>query len=161
MKRYQDKEQKSLLNCLLIILMFLTSCGHEKPAEQSIAFPNKSWQRYNILNFKFPVTETNRSYDIILELRCNKSFDYDNLPINMVISTPSGEERIREYHVQIKDKNGSFTGAIKGDTCLTRLVLKRKLYCSSKGLMKVEIENLNPKMETEGIFSVNLILIQH
>jgi hypothetical protein len=77
----------------------------------------------------------------------------------MILDTPSGEERIREYLMQIRDKNGNYSGTLTGDTCITQIFLKRKLYCSKKGILKVEIENLNPRMETEGVISARLILI--
>ncbi|MCX6287859.1 MAG: hypothetical protein NTY96_12155 [Bacteroidetes bacterium] len=144
----------------MIILIIVTACIRVKPAEKSISFSNKSWQRYNILKYEFPIVEMKKSYDIVFELRCAKSFAYNDLPLNMVLNTPSGEERIKEYQIQVKDKNGLFAGTLSGDTCITRLVLKKNLYCSVKGILKVEIENLNPRMETEGVYSAGLILIQ-
>ena len=160
MTQYPDKNPGIRPGWLLIILIFLASCCHEKPIEKRICFPTGSWQRYNVLKFDLPVTESEKSYDVIFELRCKKSFAYDELPLNMVLKTPSGEERIKEYLIQIRDKNGTFTGTLNGDTCITTVFLKKNLYCSRKGIMKVEIENLNPRMETEAVISAGLILIQ-
>ena len=41
------------------------------------------------------------------DLHITKFFSSDDLPINMVLNTPSGEERIREYQVKVKNKDGS------------------------------------------------------
>ena len=161
MIQFPDKQPGFFANCLFIILIFLAACSHEKPLEKRIYFPAGSWPRYNILKFELPVTGNERSIDVIFELRCKRSFIYDELPLNMVLNTPSGEERIKEYKLQIRDKNGSYTGILSGDTCITSIFLKRKLYCSRKGGLKVEIENLNPRLETEGVISAGLILIQH
>ncbi|MCX6284018.1 MAG: hypothetical protein NTW31_07280 [Bacteroidetes bacterium] len=160
MTQYQAEQQKPVLHWLLIAIILATACVREKPVEKRILFPGKSWQRYHILKYEFPISEMGKSYDVIFELRLAKTFAYDELPLNMVLNTPSGEERIREYQLQVKSKNGSFTGTLSGDTCITRLVLKRNLYCSGKGILKVEIENLYPRMETEGIYMASLFLIQ-
>ena len=78
----------------------------------------------------------------------------------MVLDSPSGEERIKEYQMQIRDKNGIPAGTVNGDTCTTRIFLKKNLYCPKKGVLKVEIENLNPRMATEGVFSAGIILVR-
>jgi len=149
-----------LLLYLVFILFCLLACVKDRPAGQRIYFPSGTWQRYHILKFGIPVGESEKSYDIVFELRCRKSFDYDELPLNMVLDTPSGEERIKEYQMQIRDKNGIPAGTVNGDTCTTRIFLKKNLYCPKKGVLKVEIENLNPRMATEGVFSAGIILVR-
>ena len=160
MTHFKITNNTGLLNLLSVTLLFLTACSYEKPVEKQFFFPNESWQRYNILKFDLPVTESGRSYDVCFVLRCRKSISYDKLPLNMVLNSPSGEERIREYEIPIRNLNGSYTGTLSGDTCINLFVLKKNLYFSKNGVLKVEIENLNPKMETEGVFSAGLILIQ-
>jgi len=161
MTRFPGEIIQTLITLFLVPLLFLTGCKNEKTIEKRIVFPKESWQRYQMLDFELPVTESNRSCDLLFIFRCRKSFAYDEIPLNMVLNTPSGEERIKEYQIQIRDKNGSYTGTLSGDTCITQLVLKRNLSCPKKGMLKVEIENLNPRMETEGVFSAGLMLIQH
>ena len=152
---------KILVPGLFTACILLFSCSRDKPIEKRISFPGESWSRFNILKFEFPVTESGKSYDFVFVLRCRKSFAYDELPLNMVLNTPSGEERIKEYILPVKDVNGSLKGTCNGDTCIVELTLKRGLNCSNRGMMKVEIENLNPKLTTEGVFSTSLILIKH
>ncbi len=161
MTKYPLNQKGILSSALLILMLFLASCGHDKPLERNVDFPTGSWQRYNKLKFELPVKENGKTLDVIFELRCKKSFVYDEIPLNMILDTPSGEERIKEYLIQIRDKNGNYSGTLNGDTCISRIFLKRKLYCSKKGILKVEIENLNPRMKTEGVISARLILIGH
>lgn len=140
-------------------MLLAASCSRENKTEKRIYFQSVSWQRFNILKFEFPLAEQEGRYDIVFELRCIKSFAYDGIPFNMVLNTPSGEERIKEYTLAFRDKNGAFAGTMAGDTSVVSMVLKRNLYCSKKGVLKVDIENLNPKMETEGVYSAGLILV--
>lgn len=160
MRKFKSFSMKFILPGILSVIFLLQACSSENSIEKRITFPAESWQRFDILKFEFPVTEPGKSYDFVFVLRCKKSFAYDDLPLNMVLNTPSGEERIREYKMPIKDLNGSFKGTYNGDTCVIEIVLKRNLYCSNKGVMKVEIENLNPKLETQGVFSSSLVLIK-
>jgi len=158
---HHAKNKGYFISWLLTSIMILTACSHQKQNEKSISFSNNTWQRYDILKFEFPLSGSKESYDLLFELRCSKTFAFNELPLNMILYTPSGEERIRECHLQIKETNGSFKGSFKGDTVITRLVLKKELYCSVKGVLKIEIENLNPRMQTEGVFSASTILIKN
>jgi hypothetical protein len=105
-----------------------------------------------------PIEKTEKPYDISFFASCSKDFEYEELDFNMVMTTPSGEERIKEYQLRVKDKSGKFLGEFSGDSCVLFVSLKNGLTISKKGILKIEIENLIPRMETPGLFGVGIRL---
>jgi gliding motility-associated lipoprotein GldH len=141
-----------------ILLAFLLSCTGLKHDEVRLyhSFESRSWNRFQVLTFKYPVTEPGKTFDISLFGNFSKEYEYGSLEFNMVLTSPSGEERIREYHLDVKDKNGAFLGVFKGDTCNLSVSLKKGLKISRRGMLKIEIENLIPRVETTGLFGVGI-----
>jgi hypothetical protein len=73
------------------------------------------------------------------------------------MTTPSGEERIKEYHMNIKKKDGGFIGPCNKDSCEVTINLKKQLMLT-KGVLKIEIENLVPRLELNGLLSIGIRL---
>lgn len=145
---------------LLLGFAVLTACNRIRPVEVYHRFEYRSWQRFDILVFEVPVKEAGKSYDVVFFARLTHEFAYKDMGINMIMNTPSGEERIGEYMLKIKSPSGLFLEKFKGDSSESRIVLKRGLYCSKAGVIKLEIENLTPRMQTEGILGAGICLTE-
>jgi hypothetical protein len=116
------------------------------------------WERFNILHYDFDLQGSEQSVDVILIIKTNSDFQYDSLPMNMVLKSPAGEERIREFCMQFGKTNPLQEKLQSGDTIIYSMVLKKGLEIKTNGLLKIEIENLNPRINTEGIYSAGIRL---
>ena len=76
----------------------------------------------------------------------------------MVMNTPSGEERIHEYQLEVKSKSGDFSIECSKDSCQGMILLKREINIGKPGILKIEIENLTPHLSTTGIKGVGIRL---
>jgi gliding motility-associated lipoprotein GldH len=142
----------------LVMLVLLSSCSNDKDYVIYHRFPKHAWYRYNILQFEIPVERSEKAYDVIFFTRHTKDYPFDNLDFNMIMTTPSGEERIKEYHFVIKRKDGGFTGECTKDSCMASIPLKNEIYFPAKGILKIEIETLVPRVEIPGILGVGIRL---
>ena len=150
-----------LFRCITFVSLLIGGgCSQEDASDVFYPFKNHSWSRFNILSFEIPVKQTDRPYQVIFYIRHNKDFPFDFLDFNMVMNTPSGEERINEYHLETKDKKGSFLGKCKGEVCEISMELKKELYISTEGNLIIELENLNPRLETPGLLGVGIRLVE-
>jgi len=136
--------------------LFVMACWSGKSYEIYHPMKNHSWNRYNILRFEIPIKKTDISYDISLWVSLTKDFRFKELPFNMIMNTPSGEERINEYSLRIKTKTDSFLGTWKEDSCENIIFLKKDLRISKAGNLILDIENLTPRMETEGVLGIGI-----
>ena len=146
-------------NIVLIFLIFsmFTACKKDHDYVIYHKFENQVWKRFNILQFEIPVETLKERYDISFFAHITQSYEYDYLNFNMIMTTPSGEERIKEYHIDVKKNNGTFLNSFTNDSCEFSVSLKKGLDIS-KGVLTLQIENLIPRLETNGILGVGIRL---
>jgi len=139
------------------IIIFFSSCSGNEELITYYKFKDQTWPRFNILHLEIPVKLQRKSYDVTLFIRHTKEYEFDALDFNMLMTTPSGEERIKEYHMNIKKKDGGFIGPCNKDSCEVTINLKKQLMLT-KGVLKIEIENLVPRLELNGLLSIGIRL---
>jgi len=144
---------------LVLLAGFLCACSSEKPYKIYYPFTNQSWNRFNILRFEIPINQNEKTYDIYFSVHHTQQFEFENLNLNIVMNTPSGEERIKKYTLNLKSESGSMLGQCQNDSCINKILLKKDLLISKAGILTVEIENLTPRVETLGILGVDILLI--
>ncbi len=134
------------------------SCGRDKVIESYHPFPGGIWQRYDIVKFEIPLAKTSKPVNVIFFVRTGPQFSQDHLPFNMVMNTPSGEERIMEYDLEITPGKEALKTGGQQDTERT-MVLKRGLLITGGGKLQLEIENLVPRMKLEGISGIGIRIV--
>jgi len=155
------KNSKLLLTFIFLLsLIFSTiSCdrGQATVYEKYQKMKNSSWDRFDIKQFDIPIEETSLSYDITVVVRCNDQFKSEKLPFYVILTTPTGEESIREISVPVRE-SGKLITEPKGTKPDSRLVLWNKLALAAKGSYKISVENMIPKIQTEGIEEVGIVI---
>ncbi len=150
---------KKILTLLFIAVILSTiGCQEDSPNEIYYPFNNEIWQRFNILSFELSIEKADKPYKIVLFARHNKDFPFKALDFNMVMNTPSGEERINEYRLKVKNRAGEFLGSCENEICEATIVLKKEIYITKSGLLLIELENLTPRLETPGLLGVGVRL---
>jgi len=149
---------KRSLFLLAVTLIFLTACGREEDYQAYHRFADRTWFRFNILQFEIPVKKSDKPVDVVFFARHDRNYPFDSLAFNMVMTSPSGEERIRECRLKIRDKSGNFLGTFAGDSCEVTFVLRREMVIDRDGKLTVELENLVPRMRTTGLYGAGIRL---
>jgi hypothetical protein len=159
----KPKQRRNTTLILLIlyssmIALMGSSCSKGGSIELYHRFPDKSWARFNLLSFEMPVEKAG-SCNLYLFARFTPGFQYETLDFNMVMNTPAGEERIREYQMEVKSKSGNFSIECNKDSCLGTILLKKEINLAKPGILKIEIENLTPRLRTDDILGVGIRLV--
>ena len=147
--------KKYFLIPALIILIMVTGCKKDHDYVIYHKFENHSWYRYNTLQFEIPMQSSPNGWDISFFATHASNYPFDNLDFNMIMTTPAGEERIKEYHFEIR-KYGSFTGKCTSDSCTASIALKKQIYLPATGILKISIETIVPRLQIEGLFGVGI-----
>nr|NQU89081.1 hypothetical protein [Bacteroidota bacterium] len=142
-----------------IVLMFpLFSCNRMEPVTRVHTFNEAVWERFDPLNFDFPIKDPDLYYNIKMVVLHTEAFPSDALSVNVVMNTPSGEERIKDYNIILRDRNGIYLGK-ETDGLFTRIVTMREgLKFQKAGVCRFEIENLMTKYFTPGIIEFGIVL---
>lgn len=142
------------------ILFFIAGCGNSgtEVYSESKTFPGNTWQRFSKLNFRVPIEKPNQAYNFFFTLEYDSAFAYDYLPVHGILNTPSGEERIFTFDIQVRDSLGVEKGTWLSDSeCYqVRSRLWQGVHISEKGHAQLSIEQLIPKLTTQGIHSAGV-----
>ncbi|MFH1161011.1 MAG: hypothetical protein V1733_08695 [bacterium] len=147
---------KTFSGLFILSLLLLSNCKPDPAREVYHPFPNQSWQRFNILRFEIPVEKSETPRNIVFYARYNQTFPYQALNFNMIMRLPSGEERVREYQLAMKNKSDQVLGTYIGEECETSLFLKKELFITKEGMLEITLENLTPRVETPGLLGVGI-----
>ena len=143
-----------------VLLLLISSCTlKKKEVVVYHRFKNHSWYRFDNLLFNIPIEEINKPYDIFFFAMHSKKYEFDNLDFGIIMNTPSGEERINQYNFRIKKKFGGFSGFCYQDSCEAVIALKKGIFFSQKGILKIEVENLVPRLVVKELFGVGIKIV--
>jgi len=145
-----------LLFVLLIPLFF--SCGSKTIFKERTKFENLQWNRFKELSFSWEIKDTSAVYDVIFDLRHHTVYPYENLFITIALYSPSGERRVSDFHIPVKNTDGSFKAEGMGDYWDLEYVLFPDQKFREPGKYKIEIENRMDKLETPGIMEAGITI---
>lgn len=138
------------------LLLLLVSCQRGVVYKDYHKFDNYTWDRFDKITFTIPVEEPGLTADIVFTIRHITQYPYKNLPVNVILKTPSGEERIIEKDIRLKDDNDEFKGSAAGDLWDFEEVLWPGFHFSETGNYTIEFENLIPKMGIPGLVDIGV-----
>jgi gliding motility-associated lipoprotein GldH len=142
-----------------LILFLLTGCTKNKEIVSYHKFNNQTWNRFEKIRFDIPVLDINSAYDVYFFANHTRNYEFDNLEFNMIMTTPSGEERIKDYWFLLKDKTGGFLGTCTKDSCTASIALKKGMQMEKKGMLRIEIEPLVPRLQINALLGVGIRLV--
>jgi gliding motility-associated lipoprotein GldH len=142
---------------LLTIILFTISCDRGPVYEKYQKMKNSTWDRFDPKLFEIPVEDPAKNFDINFVVRITNKLVYDELPFYIILTTPAGEERIREIKIPVRE-NGKMIGELKGNIYEASIELWKEINIAEKGKCKISIENMIPKIQTEGIDEIGIVV---
>jgi gliding motility-associated lipoprotein GldH len=149
---------KKYLIITILMIFVLVACREDRSVSQIYNFTGNTWQRFNYLNFEFPIDEANQTYDVMAMLRVTEDFPSQALIFNLVMTLPSGEERIREYKIEVRDDDESMLGEKKTGYYERLMPIRKQMRLHETGILKFEIESLMTKYYTPGVVEFGIVL---
>ena len=148
---------KKIILYLLITVLAFAACKSEPAYLKTHSFQGNTWNRFDNQVFEIPVNETGKNYDIFITMKRTAEYPYDELPVNVVLQTPSGEERIHEFTFKFSEsiKDPELKEA---DSLTVEFQLWKEILLSEKGKCTITIENMIPKIATSGIATIGIIM---
>jgi gliding motility-associated lipoprotein GldH len=143
---------------LLLIFISFASCKDDNAVSQIHTFTTATWERFEQLNFEFALDDMEEEYDISVVVKHTALFPAETLYINVVMMTPGGEERIKDYNLFLMDRDGNYIGYETDGIYNCTILIREGMRFYETGLLKFEIENLMPKYHTPGIIEFGIVM---
>jgi gliding motility-associated lipoprotein GldH len=150
---------RRLLILYFPLFIFMPGCARQVEFDRYQSFTEKSWDRFKKVKFGIPVNKEKQYYNLVFYTYLDPRFEYRTLDFNVIINSPSGEERIKDYLLPVQTDTFNLFTQCSSDSCIAKMYLKRSLFVAKKGVLTVEIENLIPRLKTEGIHGIGISLI--
>lgn len=146
---------------LLFLLMFGVSCKDSRQYENIHSFSEATWHRFDILSFDLPVKSTTDEYAVMVVIRHTKDFLPERIPMHFIMTMPSGEVRIWEQALTLRDRDGKSRGELKDGIYEVVIPIRTRLRFNESGTCNITVEQIIPKYNTGGIVSFGLRLVRN
>lgn len=142
---------------LFFVIILITSCNRNKIFDEHYKLENYSWNRFEKITFDCTIEEAG-NYDIYAAIRYVQGVPYRIIPAGLQIIFPNGEERYNDIELNIRNKDGSYKGAVAGDIWDCSVLVLKNYSISKEGKYTFVIHNMRSKLETPGIMEIGLIV---
>jgi len=142
----------------LFLIFIMTSCNPGKIYEKHIDIERITWNRFDVKTFDVAIKDITVSYDFYIALRHHTEVPFKSIDVSFIINTPSGEMRISEHEIALRDKEGKLLGDGLGELWDLEYLAWKGFQFTEPGICRVEISSAMSKADLPGIMQVGLII---
>lgn len=113
---------KTSIFCLLTLIL-LVSCDKKRVFDEYHSV-GKSWNKDTIVRFELPKLDTQKSYNLFLNLRGNNDYPYNNIFLIVSLQQPNKKTVVDTLEYQMADPEGNLLGDGFTDVKESKLVYK-------------------------------------
>ena len=147
----------SMMVSFAVIIVF-SSCGTKSVFNQNQKIENNVWVRDQTIEFEPEIKDTATKYDVFIDVRHAEYYPYANLVVELNMIFPSGEERVKEHDLLIRNPDASFKGEAGGDIWDYSVPVYKNHTFNAIGKYKFSIRNVMPVHETPGLMEIGLTI---
>lgn len=103
---------KNLPALLLALTLFLTACTPSNVIyeEHKQLSPELEWKKADARTFDVEISDNSKAYDVKLAFRYATGFQFKNLKLNVIETTPSGETKTHAVTLTVINDKGDYIG---------------------------------------------------
>lgn len=132
----------------LIGISFFSSCGPEIVYEKELAINTSGWTYGDTLHYDFDIADTNKLYNLFLDLEHTTDFSTQNLYVKIYTGFPNGQRLSQVLSIDIANKLGQWLGECSGNICHLDIPIQRNAYFNQLGMHTFTLEQY---MRTEAL----------
>lgn len=140
--------------------LFLTACNKDIIFDKTIKIPDASWSYDNPLPFEFEVSDTTKTYQILLEVEHAGDFGFQNCYVQITTKFPNGEVKKQPVSLELAAQSGIWTGKCSGNDCNLEIPLQAKAKFKQPGKHSIIVEQFMRVNPLLGIKAISLKIKQ-
>jgi hypothetical protein len=106
----------------------------------------------------FTVSNTKMIYDVSVELSVLNGFEHSRVPIEVVITSPSGQKNIVNKIIAVKDNQNNHIGNVYGDTWTVEQTIYSHKEFTEEGVYALSIQNRTQYYELFPVVSLSFVI---
>lgn len=151
---------KNHLFILLAVSFALLSCQPEGRiySDHQELSPELEWLQKDKREFKVPIEDSDGTYDLSLSFRYATGFPYKTLNVKVTEISPSGNEKVKEYQLKVRDDKGEYIGDPGLDIWDSEHLVAEGINYDEKGTYTYVIEHVMPQDPVNFAMEIGVIL---
>lgn len=142
---------------MALLLPFL-ACNKNKVFDAKTEFAEYKWVKIKKVEFQPEITDNAKAYTITIAFRHIYGFNFQELPLNVEISSPSGKTENKKYYLQIADENNKYLSECSGDYCDLKSIVENNFKFTENGKYKFSISHELPVDIASNIIDIGMII---
>ncbi len=135
---------------LVIMVLFFSSCDKKRVFDDYKSI--KNWNKDSVVSFDLGSLDTNKVYNLFINIRNNNNYNYSNLFLITEIQFPYGKVISDTLEYEMTKPNGEWLGTGFGDVKENKLWYKENVKFNESGDYRVRIKQAMRKNgQVEGI----------
>jgi len=140
----------------VVCVLGLSSCNwNQTEMKSSKTFPNDIWNRFELLEGKFTISNVKKQYDIKVGLSVLNGFEQSRIPIEVVIISPSGQTNILNQILVTKDNADNYVGKVYGNVWTIEQTIYANKEFTEEGEYSFSVQNRTQYYELFKVKSVS------
>lgn len=140
--------------------LVFSSCQTNDLFEKTVPIPNHAWSSAFKPEFRFTIKDTTVPYRVFITLRHNDLYNYNNIWINLVSTSPGDTARQVQYELPLATKQG-WMGSGMGDVYDHRIAItptNEDLYFRKSGDYVFSLEQVMREDPLQNVLDVGIRL---
>jgi len=137
-----------------VVLFFLSSCGPNYILDEKKEIANQQWSQTDSLSFTTNIVDTNKIYNLYLDVEHLTEYSYQNMYIRLHSIFPNGDRVTEQVSVELMDQIGRWKGDCNSDDCDFRMTIHKGAFFNQAGAHTFLLEQFMRKNPLEGIQSI-------
>lgn len=141
---------------LIAFSQFLCSCDNSNIYQKYTDIPDKNWTYSNISEHKVSINDTNKLYNIYVNIRHTNNYTFNNLWVVVHTKFPSGKTIEKRLDLPLSDERGQWLGKCSSDICDSKIPIQYDARFNEKGEYHFTIEQNMRKNPLPEVLAVGL-----
>lgn len=146
---------------IILALPFLTACGPAPIYEKDVAFPESGWAYADSVRFDYTITDSDKTYDLVLDVAHNDDFAYQNFYVKLHTTPPSGKRSSSQLSLQLAGNFGEWLGNCSGGKCRLSIPFLKEVNYLSPGDYSLTVEQYSRDEPLPALTGLGLRIIVH
>ena len=141
---------------LIILSLLFISCDNSRILDENIDFVNETWHKDSALVFNVEITDTLAVYNIFLNNRITRQYEYSNLYLFIDTELPNDNAIRDTLECVLLDPSGEFLGKGFGSVWSNKIRYRSHIRFPYKGNYKFTIEQAMRDEQLKHILSAGI-----
>lgn len=143
----------------LLLALTLAACGGRNTIfEQTEKINGSIWHYADSLQYEVAISDTNRLYNLLLDIGYVSNFPSQNLYVRIHTIFPDGKREKAVVNFDLTDPAGQQNGECNGDNCILEASIQQGAWFNTPGKYRFVIEQFMRTDSLSGIKSVSMLI---